>query len=184
MTDGAPQPAGDIGPPARTPVHPRRYRDVVGRFPTGVTIVTAHLGGQHHGMTVSSFTSVSLEPVLVLISIERAARLHEIITAAGAWGVSVLAADQEDISRRFARRGRPIGDGLRTLPHRLGPVTGAILLTEALATLECRTVARYPGGDHTLLLGEVLAAETPRPDAPPLLYHRGDYRGVGPDPRR
>lgn len=165
---------------AGSAVDPGRYREVVGRFPTGVTIVTTRAGGRHHGMTVNSFTSVSLDPVLVLVSIARRTRLHDLIVTAGAWGVSVLGADAASVSREFARKGRPIGAGLDAVPHRFGPVTGALLLVDAVATVECRTVAVYPGGDHSLLLGEVLGVDTPRPDLPPLVYHRGDYARLAP----
>jgi flavin reductase (DIM6/NTAB) family NADH-FMN oxidoreductase RutF len=154
----------------------QRYRDAVGRFPTGVTVITAHWDGLHHGMTANSFTSVSLTPVLVLACVDRAARLHDLVLAAGQWGVSVLAADAEEVSARFASRGRAIGEALTEVPHRFGPHTGAALLDGALATFECRTVAAYPGGDHTILLGEVLDVAVPRPAGSPLVYYRGRYR--------
>jgi flavin reductase (DIM6/NTAB) family NADH-FMN oxidoreductase RutF len=162
--------------PRPTSVDPQRYRDAVGRFPTGVTVVTAHLDGRHHGMTANSFTSVSLDPVLVLICVERTANLHDLILAAGEWGVSLLGADQEHISRLLALRGRPLGEGLSAVAYHLGPLTGAALLEDALATFECRTVATFPGGDHTVLVGEVLDLATPRPTGSPLVYYRGGYR--------
>jgi flavin reductase (DIM6/NTAB) family NADH-FMN oxidoreductase RutF len=161
------------GPPG---VDPERFRDAVGRFPTGVTVVTARVGNRHHGMTANSFTSVSLDPVLVLVCVERTARLHEMILAAGGWGVSVLAEDQEEVSRLFAAPGRPPGETLRAVPHHYGELTGAALLDGALATLECQTVAIHDGGDHTVLLGEVLGVRVSRPDGGPLVYHRGEYR--------
>jgi len=161
-------------PPA---VDPRLYRDAVGRFPTGVTVVTTRLDGRDHGMTVSSFTSVSLDPVLVLVSIEHAARLHDVILAAGRWAVSVLPAHQEEVSRLFARRGRPEAEVFAAVAHIRGPLTGAALIDGALATIECRTAAAYPGGDHTILLGEVLGLGVGDPGASPLVYHRGEYRG-------
>jgi flavin reductase (DIM6/NTAB) family NADH-FMN oxidoreductase RutF len=153
-----------------------RYRDAVGRFPTGVTILTAHWDGVHHGMAANSFTSVSLAPLLVLVCVDRSARLHDLVLAAGQWGVSVLAADAEEVSELFASHGRAIGEALTAVPHHLGPHTGAALLDGALATFECRTVAVYGGGDHTILLGEVLDLAVPRPDASPLAYYRGRYR--------
>jgi flavin reductase (DIM6/NTAB) family NADH-FMN oxidoreductase RutF len=159
-------------------VDPQRFRDVVGYFPTGVTVVTAHVGGRHHGMTANSFTSVSLDPVLVLICVERTARLHDLVLAAGEWGVSVLAAAQEQVSRIFAQPGRPSADALRAVRHHHGELTGAVLLDGALATFECRTVAVYPGGDHTVVLGEVLGMGLPRPDGHPLVYYRGEYRSL------
>jgi flavin reductase (DIM6/NTAB) family NADH-FMN oxidoreductase RutF len=147
----------------------------MGRFPTGVTVLTARHGDRHHGMTANSITSVSLDPVLVLVCVDQAARLHDLVVAAGEWAVSVLGAGAEQVSRLFADRRRSFGEGLAEVPHHYGPLTGAVLLDDALATLECRTVAAYPGGDHTILLGEVLGAQIPRPDDSPLVYYRGDY---------
>jgi flavin reductase len=157
----------------------RRFRDAAGRFATGVTLVSAHVDGQDHAMTVNTFTSVSLHPVLVLICIERSARLHDLIVAAGGWGVSVLGDDHEHVSRAFARRGRQAGDGIERVPHHHGPLTGAVLLDDALATFECRTTGIYPGGDHSVLLGAVLGVDLPRSDLNPLVYYRGEYRVLG-----
>ena len=166
------------GAPAPGDVDPLRYRDAISRFPTGVTVVTAHVGARHHGMTANSLTSVSLDPVLVLICVDRSARLHELILAAGEWAVSVLAADQEHVSRLFAEPGRPSGETIRAVPHHYGQLTGAMLLDDALATFECRTVAAHGGGDHTMLLGEVLSLALPHPDAHPLVYYRGGYTSL------
>jgi flavin reductase (DIM6/NTAB) family NADH-FMN oxidoreductase RutF len=149
------------------------YRDVVGRFPTGVTVVSTRSPYGVRLMTANSFTSVSLEPLLVLVCIELTARFHQAVTAAGEWGVSVLAADQEPLSRLFARRSPAAAE--LTVPHRLGPLTGAPLLDGAVAQLECRTVAQHPGGDHTILIGSVLAGAVTREDISPLVFHRGDY---------
>jgi flavin reductase (DIM6/NTAB) family NADH-FMN oxidoreductase RutF len=160
-------------------VDPLRFRQVVGRFPTGVTVVTTHVGPRHHGMTANSFTSVSLDPVLVLVCVEHDARLHDLVLAAGEWAVSVLADDQEPVSRLFAERGRPSAEAVRSVRHHYGQLTGAVLLDGALATFECRTVGVYGGGDHTILLGEVLDLDLLRPDGRPLLYYRGEYRGLG-----
>jgi flavin reductase (DIM6/NTAB) family NADH-FMN oxidoreductase RutF len=153
-----------------------RFRDAIGRFPTGVTVITAHANGLHHGMTANSFTSVSLAPVLVLACVERTARLHDLVLAAGQWGASVLAADAAEVSDLFASHTRAVGEALAALPHHLGRHTGAALLDGALATFECRTVAVYGGGDHTILLGEVLDVAVPQPDGSPLAYYRGRYR--------
>jgi flavin reductase (DIM6/NTAB) family NADH-FMN oxidoreductase RutF len=168
------------GAPAPDPggVDPLGYRDAISRFLTGVTVVTAHLGAQHHGMTANTFTSVSLDPVLVLICVDRSARLHDLVLAAGEWGVSVLAADQEHVSRLFAEPGRPSGEPVQSVSHHFGRLTGAMLLDDALATFECRTVAAHDGGDHTVLLGEVLSLALPRPDARPLVYYRGRYSSL------
>ncbi|MDQ1713915.1 MAG: flavin reductase [Frankiaceae bacterium] len=159
------------------------YRRVAGHFATGVTVVTTSSEGRHWGMTANSFTSVSLEPVLVLVAIERRARFHDAVLARGTFGVNVLAADQQDLSRWFATRGRPQDDGeVDRWPHRIGPETGSVLFDGALATLECRTYATYPGGDHTLVVGEVVGMAAPRPDAEPLLFFKGVYRAMAAGP--
>ena len=163
-------------------VDPDDYRRVVGHFATGVTVVTTQWGGRHYAMTANSFTSVSLVPVLALVAIETRARFHDAVLASGTFAVNVLAADQEDVSRWFATRGRPHDEtymgGWSTTE---GPATGAALLDGALATLECRTYATHPGGDHTLLVGEVLAATAARPDAGALVYLKGTYRRLAPE---
>ena len=163
------------------------YRRVVGHFATGVTVVTTCDDGRHVGMTANSFTSVSLDPVLVLVAIDRRARFHDAVLAAGSFAVNVLAAGQEEISRWFATRGRPEDhEHIDRWPHRVGEASGAALFDGVLAVLECETYAVYDGGDHTLLVGEVAALAAPNPGADPLLYFKGVYRSLsgGPeDPR-
>jgi flavin reductase (DIM6/NTAB) family NADH-FMN oxidoreductase RutF len=148
-------------------------------FVTGVTVVTTVADGIDHAMTANAFASVSLDPPLVLLCVERVTRFHAAVLASGAWAVSVLPADAESAARWLATRGRPLVGQLQNVPHRRGPRTGAALVEGALATLECRTRARYDGGDHEIVLADVLAAEVPSSSAPsgagPLLYHRGRY---------
>jgi len=158
------------------------YRRVVGRFATGVTVVTATVDGEHHAMTCSSFTSVSLDPVLVLFCPEKIARFHDVVLSAGQWAVSVLGQSQEGASRLFARRGRPLEDQFAGVDHTYGPLTGAAVLDGALASLECRTVSTADAGDHTVVIGEVLGLGVPDPDADPLLYYEGRYRSFRPHP--
>lgn len=156
---------------------PLEYRRVVGRFATGVTVVTTvDAGGGHHAMTCNSFTSVSLEPVLVLFCAEKIARFHDVALAAGTWAVSVLGSGQERVSRHFAVRGREVEGQFAGLEHSHAPLTGAVLLTGALASLECRTVSTTDAGDHTVVIGEVLGLGVPDPLGDPLLYYEGRYR--------
>lgn len=152
----------------------RTYRKVVGRFATGVAIVTTRAGGVDHAMTVNSFTSVSLEPLLVLICVERVARFHDAVIEAGVWGVSVLPASMEEASRHFALRGRPLNGQLARWPHHRGE-SGVALFDDAVATVECTTYAVHPGGDHSIVVGAVSALGAPG-DGAPLLYHEGRYR--------
>jgi flavin reductase (DIM6/NTAB) family NADH-FMN oxidoreductase RutF len=157
-------------------VNPAEYRRVVGTFATGVTVVTTYAGGHHYAMTANSFTSVSLDPVLVLVAVERRARFHEAVLGAGSFAVNVLAADQDDLSRWFATRGRPEDHAeIARWTFVPGPETGAAVFEGVLAALECRTYATHPGGDHTLVVGEVVGMTSGR-DAAPLLYFKGGYR--------
>jgi flavin reductase (DIM6/NTAB) family NADH-FMN oxidoreductase RutF len=151
------------------------YRRVVGRFATGVTVVTTVLDGQHHALTANSFTSVSLEPFLVLFCPEKLARIHDAVLASGIFAVSVLAQGQEAVSRRFAVRGRPLAEQFDGIAHSVGPCTGAVLIDGSLATLECRTTSTADAGDHTVVIGEVLGLGVPHPTGAPLLYYEGRY---------
>ncbi|NUR92313.1 MAG: flavin reductase [Nonomuraea sp.] len=152
------------------------YRKVVGQFATGVAIVTTVSGGVDHAMTVNSFTSVSLDPLLVLFCAERVARFHDAVLDSGVWGVSVLPASLEDASRFFAHRGRPLDGQLSRWGHHRG-VSGVPLFDLALATLECTTTAVHPGGDHSIVVGEVHALGMPAEGAP-LIYHDGRYKSL------
>lgn len=159
------------------------FRRVVGSFATGVTVVTTCDDGRHVGMTANSFTSVSLDPVLVLVAVDVRARFHAAVLESRSFAVNVLAADQEDISRWFATRGRPEDhEHIDRWPHRVGEASGAAVFDGVLAVLECTTYATYDGGDHTLLVGEVVAMEAPRPHADPLLYFKGVYRALAAGP--
>jgi flavin reductase (DIM6/NTAB) family NADH-FMN oxidoreductase RutF len=153
----------------------RQYRDAVGRFATGITVVSARAGGFGHGMTANSFTSVSLDPLLVLVCVVRDAVMHKVLDDVGRFGVSVLGAGQEDLARYFSDPTRPMGMAqFLPLDWRPGPVTGAPLLDGALAWLECDVEAAYGGGDHTVFLGRVLGVELGEAGGP-LLYLDGEY---------
>jgi flavin reductase (DIM6/NTAB) family NADH-FMN oxidoreductase RutF len=149
---------------------PDLFRSVMGRFASGITIVTARDAAERdHGMTVSSFCSLSLVPPLVLICVERTTELHVVLRAAESFAVNVLASDQELMSRRFAEVDSGRFEGLAFTRA----LTGCALLTGTLATLECAVRARYDGGDHLIVTGEVIGAEAR--DGRPLLYYRGGY---------
>lgn len=165
--------AGDGAP---TGVDIDTYRRVIGRYATGVTVVTTRVDGVDHAMTVNAFTSVSLDPLLVLFCAEKIARFHDAVIVSGTWAASVLAADGEEASRWFATRGRPVTHQLRDWAHVRGDRTGAAVLTDVLAALECRTHAVYDGGDHSIVVGEVLNAWLPRSEGSPLVYYEGGYR--------
>ena len=151
--------------------HPSRdqLRAVAGRFATGVTIVTSvRPSGEPCGLTANSFTSVSLEPPLVLVCVDRRANSHDCIRAAGHFAVNVLGADQRDVAELFW-----VGDreqrfrSLKWEEHR----TGSPVLEGALAWLDCRVVDQHRAGDHTIFIGEVEACAGREGD--PLLFHEG-----------
>jgi flavin reductase (DIM6/NTAB) family NADH-FMN oxidoreductase RutF len=152
-------------------IDPDSFRSVLGRFASGITVVTTRDAEQRDvGMTVSAFCSVSLDPPLVQVCVDHAASLYAALVVSTRYGVSILAAEQEALSRRFAtaestRRFDGIG-------YRRGE-SGVLLLDDALAHLECRIVASHDTGDHTMFVGEVETA-TAR-NARPLLYYRGGY---------
>jgi len=136
----------------------RALRDVMARFATGITVLTAR-GTLAHAMTANAFTSVSLDPPMVLCCVARTARMHETILDARGFGVSVLSSEQEALARYFASRGRPAGmaqfDRIDWFP---GHHTGVPLLTGSLAWLECDLAEVYEGGDHSIFLGLVRSA--------------------------
>ena len=154
-----------------------QFRKVMGLRPAGVTVVTTRDGeGRTWGLTATAVCGVSLEPPLLLVCIDRGADCHSAFLDAQGFAVNLLRQDQEELSRRFASKDTRKFDGI---PFRAG-VTGAPVMTNVLATVECRMVARYPGGDHTIFVGQVIAcAAPPGEDAgSPLLYFRGGYTGV------
>lgn len=165
------------------PISPEEYRRIVSRFATGVTIATTFDATGHTvTLTANAFTSVSLDPVLALLSIQRSAAFHAAVMSSGVWGVSVLSEAHEALSRFHASKGRhELDDSFQGVPTFSGPVTGVTLVADAVATLECRTTAAYPGGDHTLLLGTVESAGSQNPTAAPLVFYEGTYRSLFPD---
>ena len=152
------------------------FRDALGTFVTGVTIVTAYdEDGQPSGLTANSFNSVSLDPPMVLWSLSLGSRNLPVFRNAKAWAVHVLAADQQSLSNRFARRG---ADKFEGLDCGSGP-EGAPRIENCAARFGCTAKFEYEGGDHAIFLGEVVDFE--RTSAEPLIYHGGRYGRVMPD---
>ena len=150
-----------------------KLRRVMRAWTSGVTVVTAAHAGERHGMTVSSFTSVSLDPPLIIISVHTGSRTYKLIEAAGCFAVTILSAAQQDISDRFAGRlpeppDRMAGLELETL------VTGAPALKAGLARMDCRVVQTVPVGMNTLYMAEVLAVSG-EAEGQPLVYHNRNY---------
>ncbi|NNH68502.1 flavin reductase family protein [Nocardia uniformis] len=153
-------------------------RAVLAQWATGVVIVTTTRDdGQRHGMTASSFTSVALDPPLVSICLASTSTTCRLIRRSGVFAINVLGHDHEDISRRFASPNIDVGDRFGLGQWQRAP-SGAAVLTDAVAWLDCAVAACHPAGDHTIVLGLVQEAAAPRP-APPLIYHdRTYYEGI------
>jgi flavin reductase (DIM6/NTAB) family NADH-FMN oxidoreductase RutF len=155
------------------------FRQALGRFATGVTVVTAERApGEVHGMTANSFTAVSLEPLLVLVCVDEQARMLPILKKAQRFGVSVLKDSQQAISEFFAQTEQD-----PEVEHALGirfewPADGIPVLGDTLAQLTCRVVASHVAGDHTIFLAELESAEVF--EGEPLLFFRGTYRRISP----
>jgi flavin reductase len=150
------------------------YRLAVGRLATGVTIVSSRLGGIDHAMTANAVASLSLEPLLVLVCVEREARFHDAIVESGIWGISILPSTARATADWLATRGRPLHGQLDRVPIHRG-VTGVALLDESLSTLECESTDTCAGGDHTIVVGRVLSVEISDRPGDALVYYRGRY---------
>ena len=152
------------------PVSKDEFRAALGMFASGVTVVTTIAEDNNPaGITVSAFASVSLDPPLVLACVDKGASVHGCLTEGKHFAVNILAEDQEHLSRLFASKDE---DRFSRAIYQAG-VTGAPLLDGAAASLECRVVHAYPGGDHTIIVAEV--ESTALADRKPLAYHRGGY---------
>lgn len=150
-----------------------QFRQLCGRFATGVVVITATAAdGSPAGMTANSFTSVSLDPPLVSVNVDRGADFHAVILAARGFVINVLAADQEATSRRFAGPARHRFDGIGY--RETGD--GWILLEGVIASIHCDRFAIYDVGDHSIVVGRVVGGEVH--DGRPLLYFRGGYHGL------
>ncbi|MBM3140936.1 MAG: flavin reductase [Chloroflexi bacterium] len=152
---------------------PRLFRDVLGRFATGVTVLTVNVDGELRGMTANAVSSLSLQPMLMLVCIDRNASAHPLWERAEGFGVSILDASQRHLSELFARHGPP-DEPMGGAPYRTGPF-GVPLLEGALGHASCRIVSRLPGGDHTIVVGEVEEMGIDRPDGSPLIFFSGAY---------
>jgi flavin reductase (DIM6/NTAB) family NADH-FMN oxidoreductase RutF len=164
------------GPTEPQPVEVGHFRRAVGRFATGVCVVTTFADSHDHAMTANAFTSVSLEPLLVLVCVEQDARFHDAVLDAGCWGVSVLDHSTRAEAEWLATPGRPLVGQLDMVPHHRGAATGVALLDHSLATLECVTHDVFPGGDHSIVVGRVISVGLADDVPPPLIYHRSTYR--------
>ena len=153
------------------------FRQALGNCGTGVTIVaTSGTDGKPYGLTVSSFTSVSLDPPLILVCLDNRISGLQAFKDSGKFGVSVLGEDQADLSTLFAKK-----DSVRPAELYFTGKTGVPLITGSVVGIECKNFAMYAGGDHQILVGEVEAVEfgTATEGKGPLLYFRGKYGKLG-----
>jgi flavin reductase (DIM6/NTAB) family NADH-FMN oxidoreductase RutF len=154
-------------------VDPARFRQLLGRFATGVTVVTADDGeGNPTGMTANTLASVSLVPPLVSLCIDHTADMHRTLQQATRFTVNILAADQEAVSRRFAEQGTRRFEGIGFARSD----RGGIILNGVLAHIECERISEVPTGDHSIYIGRVVGGATR--EGEPLLYYRGGYAGM------
>ena len=157
------------------PVTEERFRAVVGRFATGVTVMTTRTpDGAPHGMTANAVSSVSLDPLLVLVCVERGTVMSRLVAEAGHFALSILAGDQRHLSDHFADPERPQGDAMFAEVGTSDAVTGAPLLAGATGWIDCTVWATYAGGDHEIVVGEVQALALGDPEEA-LVYHRSGY---------
>lgn len=162
------------------PIDVTLFKQVMRRFATGVMVLTVNDGIESHAITVNAVTSLSLDPLLMLVCIEKNARSHDLLRRAGAFALNILADKQRDLGERFAydreARSRP-----EILVRGHPGQTGAMVFDESLGFLECRITAEYPGGDHTIFVGQVLSAELNGSGKEPLVYYGGRWLRL-PDP--
>jgi flavin reductase (DIM6/NTAB) family NADH-FMN oxidoreductase RutF len=152
------------------------FRHAMSHFASGVTIMTTTAAGRMHGMTVSAFASQSLDPLLILVSVERSTTMHKLVMESRAFAINILGERAEATARFFADNARLDGPEFNEGAYHLG-ATGAPILEEATAYLEATLERTLEAGDHTIMVGRVVGLRVVR-DAAPLLYYRSGYRGL------
>ncbi|MEM1248363.1 MAG: flavin reductase family protein [Acidobacteriota bacterium] len=153
----------------------KAFRNLMGQFATGVTVVTTNVDGDLHGMTANAVTSVSLDPLLLLVCVVRGNNCHQQLQKSSHFAVNILSAEQEDVSNTFARSGDPEAGELRGADYQLG-AEGSPILAGTLGWVECRKSEVLAGGDHDIFVGEALSGEILGGD--PLLFWGGGYRRI------
>jgi flavin reductase (DIM6/NTAB) family NADH-FMN oxidoreductase RutF len=156
------------------PLDKASFRHAMGHFASGVTIMTTTADGRMHGMTVSAFASQSLDPLLILASVERSTEMYKLVMASQAFAINILGAHAEGTARFFADNARLKGPEFADGSYHVAS-NGAPLLDEAVAYLEATVHSTLEAGDHSVIVGRVTALEV-RSDAQPLIYYRSGYR--------
>lgn len=158
----------------------RAFRDVMGRFATGVSVMTTVHDGTIHGMTANAVASVSLDPLLALVCVERDANMRALVASSGVFALSFLHEEDDGVAVHFADPYRPSGDEqFGAIDHHTA-VTGAPVLDAAIAYVDCEVWDSHPGGDHQIIIGEVVGLGLGDPPDP-LLFFRGAYRSLRPE---
>lgn len=162
-----------------TPVSADELRSTMRYWATGVTILTTDHDGIRNGMTVSSFTSLSLEPPSVIVSLGKIAATHDLVVSSGVFGVTILTSEQENISNHFTQMDPEIGDPFADLSVET-LVTGSPFLKGAMAYFDCRVTNKVDSGTHTVFIGDVVAVKTfaETENVGPLLYYNQNYRRI------
>jgi len=154
------------------------FRTAMASFPTGVALLSQGAGAQTNVMTINCFTSVSLQPLLILVGVGGSGRMRSQVARWRTFAVNILAAGQRELSSQFARSDRPTGEAAMVSLGAVEGVTGSAVIPSAVACFECRLHAEYPGGDHILLVGRVVAIHCEDPERKPLLFHRSRYASL------
>lgn len=170
MSESAPHAQVPTQPPDRDV-----FRRAMGRFATGVSVLTTCLDGVDHAMTANAITSVSLDPLLLLCCVEQEARFHDVVLETGVWGVNVLPAESRSHAAWFATRGRPVHGQLDRVAHHRGAETGVAVFDDVLTAVECRTTQVVEAGDHSIIIGAVVGLEVPAHAGEALTYYRGAF---------
>ena len=160
-----------------TKVDPIAFKAAAGSFGTGVTIVTSNRNDQVYGMTVSAFASLSIEPMQIIVSLRRGSLLPDMISDSNNFAVSILKEDQKEVAGYFASSGREPCDGEFPGLRCSTAISGAPIIEGSLAHFDCTLATTYDGGDHVIIVGNVVEAAAE--DGAPLLYFKGTYRGIG-----
>ncbi|MCP2242616.1 flavin reductase family protein [Lentzea aerocolonigenes] len=152
-----------------------RFRSTAATFPTGVTVLSTVSDGEPHGMTVNSFASISIDPLLVLVSVNSSSRTYERIVQSGSFAVTVLSDGQQEVARWFANSQRPSGaDSFAGVSWKPAPHSRSPVLLDGISYFDCELDQAYTAGDHTMLIGAVRAYDV-LSDRPPLLFVRSRF---------
>jgi len=168
--------------PSPLPLSPASFRQVLGSFATGVAIVTTRSGDTIHGLTANAFCSVSMEPMLVLVCVDKQAYSHDLMLASQNFGINILAAEHQPHAERFANNDLEAPQRYAGLAYHT-VLTGAPIFDEAMAWVDCELYATHEGGDHTIIVGKVVALGKGE-SQDPLLYYQSRYHTMQAPPHQ